>query len=148
MAYERCSSEHFTQRELECHDCGVTIVDPRLLDALEALHALGPEPIMVLSCCRCAARNSQVGGVGKSQHIFVTNLFSKPTRAADIRIGELDLDEMYRRAQLVPAFNEGGIGVYDEIFLHVDVRQRRARWARVKGVYVRLEDSKLIGGGA
>jgi hypothetical protein len=39
----------------------------------------------------------------------------------------------------VPAFFNGGIGVYDGGFLHVDVRVHEARWARVRGQYVGIQ---------
>jgi hypothetical protein len=42
---------------------------------------------------------------------------------------------MYELALEIPQFAAGGIGVYDGNFLHVDVRDRRARWARVSGRY-------------
>jgi hypothetical protein len=40
----------------------------------------------------------------------------------------------------VPAFLKGGIGVYDGGFLHLDVRSRQARWARVQGKYVGIRN--------
>jgi len=40
---------------------------------------------------------------------------------------------MYELATQVPQFGDGGVGVYDGDFLHVDVRGHRARWARVRG---------------
>jgi hypothetical protein len=43
---------------------------------------------------------------------------------------------MFELALEVRQFAEGGIGVYDGGFLHVDVRDHRARWARVSGKYV------------
>jgi len=39
----------------------------------------------------------------------------------------------------VPQFARGGIGAYDSDFLHVDVRDHRARWARVHGKYVGIQ---------
>jgi hypothetical protein len=52
----------------------------------------------------------------------------------------LSLQRMYELALEVPQFAEGGIGVYDENFLHVDVRDRQARWARVSGEYVGIAE--------
>jgi hypothetical protein len=46
---------------------------------------------------------------------------------------------MYELATRVRQFADGGIGVYDGDFLHVDVRGHRARWARVGGAYVGIE---------
>jgi hypothetical protein len=48
----------------------------------------------------------------------------------------LSLQRMYELALAVPQFAQGGIGVYDGGFLHVDVREHRARWARISGTYV------------
>jgi hypothetical protein len=47
---------------------------------------------------------------------------------------------MYELALEVPQFAGGGIGVYDGNFLHVDVRDRRARWDRVSGKYVGIAE--------
>jgi uncharacterized protein YcbK (DUF882 family) len=71
-----------------------------------------------------------VGGVTDSEH----------TRgvAADVEIPGLTLQQMYELALQVPAFLEGGIGVYDGGFLHVDVRVHASRWARVRGQYLSI----------
>jgi hypothetical protein len=47
---------------------------------------------------------------------------------------------MYELALEVPEFADGGIGVYDGNFLHVDVREHTARWARVGGHYVGVSE--------
>ena len=52
------------------------------------------------------------------------------------RLPGLSLQCMYELALQVPQFAQAGIGVYDGGFLHVDVREHRARWARVSGRYV------------
>ena len=52
----------------------------------------------------------------------------------------LSLQRMYELALEVPQFAEGGIGVCDGNFLHVDVRDRQARWARVSGKYVGIAE--------
>lgn len=123
-------SPHFSSEELRCPDCGRCRVSGRLVNALEELRALGPEAITVLSGYRCPEHNSAVGGAGKSQHVLGA--------AADIRIGSLTLQQQYDRAVRVPEFRQGGIGVYDTNFIHVDIREdgKPARWARVKGKYV------------
>jgi hypothetical protein len=49
---------------------------------------------------------------------------------------------MYRLAQEVPGFYGGGIGLYpDDGFIHVDVRGHEARWAKVRGQYVGIEEA-------
>lgn len=139
-------SPHFSTSEMACHHCGRCSVSGELLNALEQLRALGPEPIDVDDACRCAVHNATVGGVPNSEHVFKdADLSSTPPRfavpciAADIRIVGLTLQQQYDRAKQVPAFEQGGIGVYDGGFIHVDVRKARARWARKNGVYLGLE---------
>ena len=124
-------SPHFSTSELCCHDCGRCSVSGRLLAALEELRAMGPEPIVVDDGYRCPEHNASVGGVQDSQHILGT--------AADIRILGLSVQAMYDRAKQVPEFAAGGIGVYDTGFIHVDVRDGKARWSRVRGVYLGLD---------
>ena len=124
-------SEHFSKAELACRCCGKLIIDTGLVEGLERLRSLAGKPIKVHAGYRCAAHNQHVGGVTDSEH----------TRgmAADIDIPGLTLQQMYELALQVPAFFGGGIGVYDGGFLHVDVRQHTARWARVRGQYVGIQ---------
>lgn len=125
-------SPHFSKKELACRCCGRLIVDPRLIEALEALRQLAGAPIVIHAGYRCPAHNREVGGVPNSEH----------TRglAADIHIPGLSLQQMYAMASEVPQFAQGGIGAYDTNFLHVDVRDHRARWARVSGKYVGIQE--------
>jgi uncharacterized protein YcbK (DUF882 family) len=119
---------HFSRSELSCRCCGKLQIDSRLLDGLEQLRILADAPITVHAGYRCAQHNLRVGGVPHSEHLL--------GMAADIAIPGTSLQRMYELALEVPQFAEGGIGVYDTNFLHVDVRERRARWARVRGCYV------------
>lgn len=120
-------SPHFTRKEMCCPHCQQCLIEPALLDALEALRALGPEPIIVHSAYRCGAHNNAVGGMPHSEHVL--------GQAADIEIHGLTVQQQYDRAKSIPAIN--GIGVYPEGFIHVDVRKTEARavWSRVKGDY-------------
>jgi len=120
-------SPHFSKQELACHCCGRLKVDPRLIEALEALRQLAGVPIVVHAGYRFPAHNQQVRGVPNSEH--------RRGLAADIHIPDLSLQQMYELASEVPQFAQGGIGAYDSNFLHVDVRDHRARWARVAGKY-------------
>ena len=124
-------SEHFSKAENACHCCGKLIIDTGLINALERLRSLAGKPIKVHAGYRCTAHNQQVGGVTDSEH----------TRgmAADIDVPGLTLQQMYELALQVPAFFAGGIGVHDGGFLHVDVREHTARWARVRGQYVGIQ---------
>lgn len=125
-------SPHFSKQELACGCCGRLKIEPCLIEALEALRKLSGGPIVVHAGYRCPAHNHEVGAVPNSEH----------TRglAADIHIPGLSLQEMYDMASEVPQFAEGGIGAYDTNFLHVDVRDHRARWARVSGKYVGIQE--------
>ena len=121
-------STHFSRSELECRCCGRLQIDARLLDGLEQLRTLAKTPVVVHAGYRCAQHNQAVGGVPGSEHTLGL--------AADIALPGLSLQRMYELALQVPLFAQGGIGVYDGGFLHVDVRDHRARWARVSGRYV------------
>lgn len=121
-------STHFSRSELQCRCCGRLQLDSRLLDGLEQLRRLAGAPVTVHAGYRCPQHNQAVGGVPHSEHTLGL--------AADIDLPGLSLQRMYELALEVPQFAQGGIGVYDGGFLHVDVRERRARWARVSGKYV------------
>jgi len=121
-------SPHFSKAELACRHCGELIVEKRLLDALEELRKLAGNPVVVHNGYRCPTHNQEVGGVTDSEHLR--------GMAADVDIPGLSLQQMYELALQVPAFVEGGIGVYDGGFLHLDVRMTCSRWARVRKQYV------------
>lgn len=125
-------SAHFSRNESQCHCCGRLQLDARLLDGLEALRALAGVPVIVHAGYRCAKHNQEVGGVAHSEHT--------QGLAADIDLPGVSLQRMHELALEVPQFAEGGIGVYDGGFLHVDVRHHRARWARVSGRYVGIQE--------
>lgn len=124
-------SAHFSKAELACHCCGQLKIDTALVDGLEQLRALAGKPVVVHDGYRCPEHNQKVGGVPDSEH----------TRgnAADISIPGLSLQQMYELALQVPVFLQGGIGVYDSSFLHLDTRPHSARWARVCGQYVGID---------
>jgi hypothetical protein len=124
-------SAHFSKAELACHCCGELKIESALIEALELLRALAGNQILVHDGYRCVPHNQEVGGVIDSEH----------TRgiAADIAIPGLSLQQMYELALRVPAFRNGGIGVYDGGFLHVDTRPHSSRWARVRGQYVSIQ---------
>lgn len=124
-------SAHFSKVELACHCCGELKIESALLEALEQLRKLADKEIIVHDGYRCVTHNQEVGGVTDSEH----------TRgmAADIAIAGFSLQQMYELALQVPTFRNGGIGVYDSCFLHLDTRPHSARWARVRGQYVGVQ---------
>jgi uncharacterized protein YcbK (DUF882 family) len=127
-------SAHFSRKEFECRCCGRLQLNQRLLDGLETLRDLAGVPVVINAGYRCAQHNQEVGGVSDSEHTHGL--------AADIRMAGLSLQQMYELALQVPQFAAGGIGAYDDHFLHVDVRDHHARWARVRGKYVGI--SRLV----
>lgn len=92
------------------------------MDALEQLRQLAGLPIAVDDAYRCPAHNATTPNAAKaSQHQEGT--------AADIKIRSLTASQMYKLAVLVPAFNNGGIGVAQhQGYIHVDCRPAKARW--------------------
>lgn len=124
-------SAHFSRKEFECRCCGRLQLSQKLLDGLEALRELAGVPVVVNAGYRCPRHNREIGGVPGSEHIHGL--------AADIRLRGLSLQQMYEFALQVPQFAAGGIGAYDDDFLHVDVREHHARWARVRGKYVGIQ---------
>ena len=124
-------SAHFSKAELACHCCGELQIGQELIAALEQLRSLAGKEIVIHDGFRCLGHNQEVGGVTDSEH----------TRglAADVGIPGLSLQQMYELALQIPAFAEGGIGVYDGGFLHLDIRPYAARWARVRGQYVGIQ---------
>lgn len=117
-------SKHFSRSEFACRGgscCGRrVVVRGDLIDALEALRGIAGGPLIVTSGFRCGTHNASVGGAPNSYH----------TRgmAADIQCRGVSPDRLAEMAETVPAFRDGGIGVYSS-WIHVDVRGTgRARW--------------------
>jgi uncharacterized protein YcbK (DUF882 family) len=106
-------SEHFSREEFACKcGCGAANVSPKLIDALEMLRDLAGKSIKVNCGLRCVKHNSEVGGEKNSRHLL--------GQAADIKIRSMSPLEVFILAEQVPAFRQGGRGVYDT-FTHVDV---------------------------
>lgn len=130
-------SPHFNTEEFTCKcGCGHSKVSGELVTGLEILRELAGLAIVIDRGYSCPQHNAQVGGKPDSQHLEGT--------AADIRIPPLSVEQMYRLSLKVPQFAAGGIGIYDGGFLHVDVRATIARWARVRGKYMSIEQSSLL----
>ena len=124
-------SAHFSKREFACRCCGDLKIEPGLIDALELLRAAANREIIIHDGYRCPTHNRNVGGVPDSEH--------KRGMAADIAIPGLSIQAMFDLALRIPAFLNGGIGVYDGGFLHLDIRPHASRWARVRGQYVGIQ---------
>jgi len=120
------TSEHFSDRELACHHCGLNGCTPELVGALEELRALISEsegrdtPILVDDAYRCSAHNATLANAARgSQHVL--------GNAADIRVENFTAVRLYSYVRRIPAFK--GIGRDDHRnYVHVDVREEPARW--------------------
>lgn len=115
---------NFSKREMACKcgcttPVGVAVNLAKLARALEELRALAGLPLTITSGYRCPAHNKRIGGAKMSQHTLGI--------AADIVSKKLTPKELAALANQVPAFINGGIGVYSS-WIHVDVREGRARW--------------------
>lgn len=119
-------SVNFWLHEFDCHcqrpECQTTLVDMNLVRALEELRT--KVHLVHLDCgYRCPAHNREVGGVAHSQHV--------EGKAADIKT-PLGTQATKAQAESIPAFQNGGIGLYPH-FVHVDVRGHKARWDNTVG---------------
>ena len=115
---------NFSKRELACKcGCktprGVELNLAKLARALEELRTLAGGPLTITSGYRCPAHNERIGGAKFSQHTLGL--------AADIMSKRLMPKELAELAERVPAFVNGGVGTYSR-WIHVDVRDGRARW--------------------
>lgn len=133
-------SEHFKESEFSCHcGCGQRQVSPHLLDGLEELREIIDKPIKVLSGVRCKKQNAKVQGAADSRHLTGC--------AADIT-ADIPLVDLFRAASSVMFFFAGGIGIYPGgNFLHVDVRDARARWGYVNGRYCGFAEAWAVAKG-
>lgn len=126
-------SKNFSRSEFACRCCGKVKTNRKLIEGLQELRDLSGKPIIVNCGYRCPEHNKAVGGVKRSQHLF--------GNAADIVIKGLDPIQMYHLANRINFFCNGGIGIYPESgFIHVDVRNGRARWAYLNGKQVSIEE--------
>lgn len=122
-------SPNFRRSELECK--GVECRGKRPAPAIERelrktaieLEKLRTElghGTGIVSGYRCPVHNRRVNGATDSQHMKAT--------AADLAVPSGRQSHYVAAAKRVPAFNNGGIGVYPNGGVHVDRRGYVARW--------------------
>lgn len=120
-------TKNFKLSELEFSDA----IPPELVaNAIELLKNLQvirdhfQRPIVIISGYRSPARNAQVGGADKSQHL--------EAKAADIKIAGVPTEEIYNRIDKLISqglVKQGGLGKYIKSgFVHYDIRGSKARW--------------------
>ena len=114
-------SANFKVKEFACKDGSDPIfVSPDLVDILQKIRTHFGKAVTITSAFRTASHNQSksVGGAAYSQHLYGA--------AADIKVQGVKPAEVAAYAeQLLP--NSGGIGIYNS-FVHVDVREKKARW--------------------
>ncbi|HEX4532813.1 MAG TPA: D-Ala-D-Ala carboxypeptidase family metallohydrolase [Rhizomicrobium sp.] len=106
---------NFTARELSCRHCGEVCIWPQALDAIERLRTAMDSPLVINSGHRCAIHNARVGGAPLSLHKQL---------AFDVALAGRDPATLAAKAR---ASGFRGFG-YGNTFLHLDTRQRPARW--------------------
>lgn len=112
-------SRNFTSEEFACKcGCGFDKISPKLISLLQVLRDTLDSSITINSGCRCAKHNASVGGAGDSQHVKGT--------AADIVVKGFTPRAVYEL--LTQAYPDTyGVGVYKS-WVHIDVRETKARW--------------------
>jgi len=111
-------TKNYRFEEFECKcGCGLNLATIELLHVCELVRALnGGVSLPVSSGTRCATYNAKVGGAPYSQHVKGT--------AADLPVKNPQY--IYDRLDKLFLYSHG-IGDYSN-FIHVDIRQKKARW--------------------
>ena len=110
---------HFDRKEFACKcGCRYDTVDVQLMQVLNDLRNHFGQPITINSGFRCPSHNKAIGGSPISQHMY--------GKAADIVVKNINPIAVF--GYLVTSYPDRyGFGVYDN-FIHVDVREKPARW--------------------
>ena len=112
-------STNFHVREYACKDgSDLVLIHPELAEILQKIRTHFGRPVTITSAFRTESHNKAVGGCNDSQHLY--------GRAADIKVVGVSPKKVAEYAATL-LVGTGGIGVYDN-FVHVDVRQKKARW--------------------
>lgn len=112
-------SANFKVSEFACKDGSDTVfISLILVSVLQQIRDHFGKPVIITSAYRNDAYNKKVGGADYSQH--------KYGMAADIYINGVSPATIAEFVETIMP-NTGGIGIYSS-FVHVDVRNARARW--------------------
>ena len=118
-------SKNLSRSEFACKGtncCGHSApVHPELISALQALRDQLNLPLNITSGFRCNRHNESVGGAARSFHTL--------GMAADVACPDgMTAEDLAQAAETIPAFQQGGIGIYSS-WVHLDVRTTgKARW--------------------
>jgi hypothetical protein len=97
-------SRSFTDNEFRCRCCGRVNISRWLIIPLQALRDSIASPIIITCGYRCPKHNQEVGGVKASYHIG--------GKAADCAFPFMSLFDALDAALAIPAFKDGGVGIY------------------------------------
>lgn len=113
-------STNFKVKEFKCNDGTDTVfIAPSLVTLLQEARNYFNAPITISSAYRTDSYNTKVGGATYSQHKYGT--------AADIVVKGKTPKTVYDWFDKKLG-NSGGVGLYKS-FVHVDVREVKARWS-------------------
>lgn len=119
--------KNFNLSEFRCKD-GTDVPDELLLNVkklaieLQKLRDLLGLPIKINSGYRTPSYNRKIGGAKNSFHV--------QAKAADIVVTDITPKQLHAKIEKwieQGKLNFKGVGLYDT-FVHVDVRDRKARW--------------------
>lgn len=113
-------AKNFSRAEFACKcGCMGDTVDFQLLQLLQQLRDDLRVRVRIVSGYRCADHNRKVQGSPNSQHLR--------GKAADIQVDGFNPGQIFDYICAHVPENKFGVGLYST-FVHVDVRDRRARW--------------------
>lgn len=112
-------STNFKVQEFACKDGSDPVfISTELVAILQKIRTHFGKAVTITSAFRTAKHNQAVGGAAYSQHLYGT--------AADIKVKGIKPKDVAAYAETILP-GTGGIGVYST-FVHVDVREKKARW--------------------
>jgi zinc D-Ala-D-Ala carboxypeptidase len=106
---------NFTKAEMQCHHCGLCLMQDKFMENLQALRKEWGRSITVTSGYRCKTHNQAVGGKPSSQHLA--------GNAADLDISHLSEEEK-KTFIVLCRVHFTGIGIA-KTFIHCDLGPAR-----------------------
>jgi len=103
-------AKYFTIDEFRCPCCGKVVIQPLLIELLDAARLRAGIPFYITSGYRCPKHNREVGGHPKSMHCYGA--------AADIHVA--NSVERYRILEALLRVGFRRIGIYST-WIHADV---------------------------
>lgn len=112
-------SANFKVSEFSCIDGTDTVfISPDLISILQSVRTHFNSTVTISSGYRTETHNKKVGGAEFSQHKYGT--------AADITVRGKSPQQVYDYVNSIMP-TRGGLGLYKK-FVHIDVRDNKARW--------------------